>query len=45
MLVSVNTVKTHVRGVLRKLAVFQRNDAVRRARELGLVCSRLLLGG
>jgi len=37
MLVSVNTVKTHVRGVLRKLAVSHRNDAVRRARQLGLV--------
>jgi LuxR family maltose regulon positive regulatory protein len=37
MLVSVNTVKTHVRGVLRKLAVSHRNDAVRRARELGLI--------
>jgi LuxR family maltose regulon positive regulatory protein len=37
MLVSVNTVRTHVRGVLRKLAVSRRNDAVRRARELGLI--------
>jgi LuxR family maltose regulon positive regulatory protein len=37
MLVSVNTVKTHVRGVLRKLAVSRRNEAVRRARELGLI--------
>jgi LuxR family transcriptional regulator, maltose regulon positive regulatory protein len=37
MLVSVNTVKTHVRGVLRKLAASHRNEAVRRARELGLV--------
>jgi LuxR family maltose regulon positive regulatory protein len=37
MLVSVNTVKTHVRGVLRKLAVSHRNEAVRRARELGLI--------
>ncbi|WP_250008865.1 LuxR C-terminal-related transcriptional regulator [Actinoplanes sp. M2I2] len=37
MYVSVNTVKTHVRGVLRKLAVTRRNEAVRRARDLGLL--------
>ena len=37
MFVSVNTVKMHVRAVLRKLAAERRNDAVRRARELGLV--------
>jgi LuxR family maltose regulon positive regulatory protein len=37
MFVSVNTVKTHVRGVLRKLAATRRNEAVRRARELGLI--------
>ncbi|MEN3356177.1 MAG: LuxR family transcriptional regulator, maltose regulon positive regulatory protein, partial [Mycobacteriales bacterium] len=37
MFVSVNTVKTHVRAILRKLSVERRNDAVRRARELGLV--------
>jgi len=37
MFVSVNTVKTHVRGVLRKLAASRRNEAIRRARELGLV--------
>jgi LuxR family maltose regulon positive regulatory protein len=37
MFVSVNTVKTHIRGVLRKLAATRRNEAVRRARELGLV--------
>ncbi|MFE2039360.1 response regulator transcription factor, partial [Streptomyces sp. NPDC059477] len=35
--VSVNTVKTHLKGVYRKLAVNRRNDAVRRARELGLL--------
>ncbi|MFB7991301.1 LuxR C-terminal-related transcriptional regulator [Streptomyces sp. NPDC056002] len=35
--VSVNTVKTHLKSVYRKLAVNRRNDAVRRARELGLV--------
>jgi LuxR family maltose regulon positive regulatory protein len=37
MFVSVNTVKTHVRGILRKLAATRRNEAIRRARELGLV--------
>jgi LuxR family maltose regulon positive regulatory protein len=37
MFVSVNTIKTHVRGVLRKLAASRRNEAVRRARELGLI--------
>ncbi|WP_242427208.1 MULTISPECIES: LuxR C-terminal-related transcriptional regulator [unclassified Streptomyces] len=34
---SVNTVKTHLKGAYRKLAVNRRNDAVRRARELGLL--------
>lgn len=37
MVVSVNTVRTHVRHVLRKLGVDRRNAAVRRAWELGLV--------
>jgi LuxR family transcriptional regulator, maltose regulon positive regulatory protein len=37
MFISVNTVKTHVRSILRKLAVSRRNQAVRRARQLGLV--------
>jgi len=37
MFVSVNTVKTHVRSILRKLSADRRNEAVRRARELGLV--------
>jgi LuxR family maltose regulon positive regulatory protein len=37
MFVSVNTVKTHIRGVLRKLSVGRRNDAIRRARELGML--------
>jgi LuxR family maltose regulon positive regulatory protein len=37
MFVSVNTVKTHIRGVLRKLAASRRNEAVRRARDMGLV--------
>ncbi len=37
MYVSVNTVRTHVRSILRKLAVSKRNDAVRRARALRLI--------
>lgn len=37
MFVSVNTVKTHIRGVLRKLSAGRRNDAIRRAREMGLL--------
>lgn len=37
MFVSVNTVRTHVRGVLRKLAVTRRHQAVRRAWQLGLL--------
>ncbi|MBO4209974.1 LuxR C-terminal-related transcriptional regulator, partial [Micromonospora echinofusca] len=35
--VSVNTVKTHVRNIYRKLAATRRRDAVRRARELHLL--------
>jgi LuxR family transcriptional regulator, maltose regulon positive regulatory protein len=34
--VSENTVKTHLKGVYRKLDVARRRDAVRRAKELGL---------
>jgi LuxR family maltose regulon positive regulatory protein len=37
MYLSVNTVKTHVRSILRKLCASRRNEAVRRARELGLI--------
>ena len=37
MFVSVNTVRTHVRHILRKLAVRRRNEAVRRARSLRLL--------
>ena len=37
LFLSVNTVKTHQRSIYRKLAVSRRNDAVRRARDLGLV--------
>jgi LuxR family maltose regulon positive regulatory protein len=36
MFVSVNTVRTHIRKILRKLGVNRRNAAIRRARELGL---------
>ncbi|WP_308310314.1 LuxR C-terminal-related transcriptional regulator [Streptomyces sp. CC210A] len=34
---SVNTVKTHLKSVYRKLAATRRGEAVRRARELGLL--------
>jgi LuxR family maltose regulon positive regulatory protein len=37
MYVSVNTVKTHVRSILRKLSASRRNEAVRRARALRLI--------
>jgi LuxR family transcriptional regulator, maltose regulon positive regulatory protein len=37
MYVSVNTIRTHVRSILRKLSVSRRNEAVRRARELSLL--------
>jgi LuxR family maltose regulon positive regulatory protein len=37
MFISVNTVRTHVRHILDKLVATRRNEAVRRARELGLV--------
>jgi LuxR family maltose regulon positive regulatory protein len=37
MYVSVNTVKTHVRSILRKLSASRRNEAVRRARALGVI--------
>jgi LuxR family transcriptional regulator, maltose regulon positive regulatory protein len=36
LFLSVNTVKTHVRGILRKFSVNRRIDAVRRSHELGL---------
>ncbi|MQL67139.1 response regulator transcription factor, partial [Streptomyces vinaceus] len=35
--VSVNTVKTHLKNAYRKLSVGRRSEAVRRARELGLL--------
>jgi len=37
MFVSVNTVKTHVRSILRKPSAERRKEAVRRARELDLI--------
>ena len=37
MFVSVNTVRTHIRSILRKLSVSRRNQAVRRGRELGVI--------
>ena len=37
MFVSVNTVRTHIRKILRKLGVNRRNAAIRRAHELGLL--------
>ena len=37
MFVSINTVKTHVRSILRKLSASRRNEAVRRARSLKLI--------
>ena len=40
MFVSVNTVRSHVRSILRKLGVSRRNEAIRRAWELGLLAPR-----
>jgi LuxR family transcriptional regulator, maltose regulon positive regulatory protein len=37
MFLSVNTVKTHLRSIYRKLAASRRGEAVRRARDLGLL--------
>ena len=36
LVVSMNTVKTHIRSLFQKLAVTRRADAVRRGRALGL---------
>jgi LuxR family maltose regulon positive regulatory protein len=44
MFVSVNTIRTHVRSILRKLGVSRRNAAVRRARELQLLPVRSVAG-
>jgi LuxR family maltose regulon positive regulatory protein len=37
MLISINTVNTHLKHILRKLAASRRGEAVRRARQLGLI--------
>jgi LuxR family transcriptional regulator, maltose regulon positive regulatory protein len=37
MLISVNTVKTHLKAIYRKLEASGRREAVRRARELALL--------
>jgi LuxR family maltose regulon positive regulatory protein len=37
MYISVNTVKTHLKSIYRKLAATHRREAVRRARQLGLI--------
>lgn len=37
LFVSVNTVRTHIRSLLRKLGVNRRNAAIRRAKDLGLL--------
>jgi LuxR family maltose regulon positive regulatory protein len=37
MYISVNTVKSHLRSVYRKLSATHRNEAVRRARQLELI--------
>ena len=37
MYISINTVKTHLRSIYRKLAATHRSEAVRRARQLQLI--------
>ena len=37
MYISVNTVKTHIKNIYRKLAAARRGEAVRRARQLELI--------
>jgi LuxR family maltose regulon positive regulatory protein len=37
MYISVNTVKTHLKSIYRKLSATHRNEAVRRARQLQLI--------
>ena len=37
MHISVNTVKTHLKHIYRKLATTRRSEAVRRARQLELI--------
>jgi LuxR family maltose regulon positive regulatory protein len=44
LLVSTNTLKTHLRAIYRKLDVGDRRDAVRRARSLGLLAGHRIAG-
>jgi LuxR family maltose regulon positive regulatory protein len=37
LLVSVNTIRTHIRSILDKLGAHRRNEAVRTARDMGLL--------
>jgi LuxR family transcriptional regulator, maltose regulon positive regulatory protein len=37
MYISVNTVKTHLKSIYRKLAATHRSEAIRRARQLNLI--------
>jgi LuxR family transcriptional regulator, maltose regulon positive regulatory protein len=37
MYISLNTVKTHLKSIYRKLAATHRGEAVRRARQLDLI--------
>ena len=43
MYLSVNTVKTHFKSIFRKLGATRRGEAVRRAKELGLMPKRQYL--
>ncbi|MEZ4769612.1 MAG: LuxR C-terminal-related transcriptional regulator [Caldilineales bacterium] len=36
-MISINTVRTHVRNAYKKLGVHRRDQAIRRAQELGLL--------
>ena len=45
MFVSVNTVKTHLRSIYRKLDATDRQEAVKRARELALLAPSLAKRG
>jgi LuxR family maltose regulon positive regulatory protein len=45
LFVTVNTVKSHLKSIYRKLDAGGRRDAVRRARELGLVAPGRLTDG